>query len=327
MHRHGAGGHGGLQRLGRGPFLVRAVHSLVQARVLGQAEVEVAPEAARGEHDALGGADSRGLAALHVVIEGPIAHDGTDHAAVLVLDKLNEHALGLHVHAHLAEFRGQGLRDVGAAAVHGLADGAHDGVAAVGVQPRLAVLVFVPGAAHLHGPLPGLVGLLGDDAALLLVVEAQAGNEHVAHEGVHGILDALAGLHLRAAYGHVAGGEGGIAAHAVRLLDDLHVGPGALRLDGRGEPGVAASHDEHLALLVPADVGGRSARGGELLVPGTLGRTARKAEGGQGAGHGGAGDKGTAGEARGLGDGHILHGVLLKMTVSPAASSDPASPA
>ena len=97
------------------------------------------------------------------------------------------------------------------------------------------VFVGLPlNAEHVACPLPGLVGLLGDEAALLHVVEEQARHLHVMHENVGRVLDAQCLLALRLAHGEVAVGHEGVAAANGELLDDAHIGAGRGGLVGGG---------------------------------------------------------------------------------------------
>ena len=273
MHRHSAGGHRSAQAFGGGAFLVRAIHGVVEARILCLAERQVAAESAGGQHHGLVRLDGDGRAAFHVVAAGLVVHDGADHAAVRVLHQLGEHALRLDFDAQSLQLLGEGARHVRAAAV-ALRDGAHDGVASVRVEEVLVVVVFRPGGAHLDGPLPRLVGLLCDHAALFLVVEVQACHHHVVHVLLDGILHALALLHAGVAHGEVAGCKRRVAADARRLLDDLDVRAGVLRLKRRGQTRVPAAHDQDVALLVPFRVGAACGRRCGLLI---LRRASRQA--------------------------------------------------
>ena len=277
MHRHSAGGHRSAQAFGGGAFLVRAIHGVVEARILCLAERQVAAESAGGQHHGLVRLDGDGRAAFHVVAAGLVVHDSADHAAVRVLHQLGEHALRLDFDAQSLQLLGEGARDVRAAAV-ALRDGAHDGVASVRVEEVLVVVVFRPGGAHLDGPLPRLVGLLGDHAALFLVVEVQARHHHVVHVLLDGILHALALLHAGVAHGEVAGRKRRVAADARRLLDYLDVRAGVLRLKRRGQTRVPAAHDQDVALLIPFRVGAACGRRCGLLILRCASRQAQRCQ-------------------------------------------------
>ena len=125
------------------------------------------------------------------------------------------------------------------------------------------LLVHLPVAAQLVArPLPRLVGLLGDDAALLRVVQEQARHLHVMHVGVHGVVDAGGLLSVGTAHGEVAVGHERVAAHDGELLDDLHGGAGLGGLIGGGESRIARADDQDLALLVERNlVGGEGGLG------------------------------------------------------------------
>ena len=159
---------------------------------------------------------------------------------------------------------------------HGV-QGAHDGVAAVGDRLGLAgLLVHLPlGAQHVARPLPGLVGPLGDDAALLDVVEEESRHLHVVDVLLDGVLDALGLLAVRAAHGEVAVGDQRVAAHDGELLDHLDVGAGGLGLVGGGKARVARADDQDVALLVEGDPLGGQRR---------LGLAAGQGRGGQACG-------------------------------------------
>ena len=153
-------------------------------------------------------------------------------------------------------------------------------MAAVGDRLGLAgLLVHLPlGAQDVARPLPGLVGLLGDDAALLDVVEEESGHLHVVDVLLDGVLDALGLLAGRPAHGEVAVGHQGVAADDGELLNDLHVGAGHGGLVCGGQARVARADDQDVALLVEGDLVGGQRR---LGLAGGQGRGGQ-ARGGQG---------------------------------------------
>ena len=273
VHGQGAALDGGAEALGGGAGGVGAVDGPVQARVVLHAPLDVAAEAARGQDHAAAGLDVEGLAGGHVVVRGARAQLGAHDAAALVLHQVCQHGPGLDLDAHLGEPLLQRQHDGGAVGAHGV-QGAHGGVAAVGDRLGLAgLLVHLPlNAEHVARPLPGLVGPLGDDAALLDVVEEESRHLHVADVLLDGVLDALGLLARRAAHGEVAVGDEGVSAHDGELLDHLDVGAGGLGLVGGGKARVARADDQDVALLVEGDLVGGQRR---------LGLAAGQGRGGQ----------------------------------------------
>lgn len=119
-----------------------------------------------------------------VVVAAALGHGGAHHAARLVAHQAHELLAGLHFHTETRQLLDERLHDA-RAAVHERRDAAGDGVAALGDELRGAGgLVLGPLHADLaHGPLEHLIGLLGHELQLILVVEVQAGvagahNEH-----------------------------------------------------------------------------------------------------------------------------------------------------